>query len=533
MRAFLWLVPACIACGGPPQSSDASQDVTGAQVFFAETTNAALGTQPCGPGQKQGCYSNYVAVADLDGDGVLDLVFANGGDHFVPGDAVKTALYYGDGKGAFVDGTERLQHLAPSHVRQVAIGDVDGDGRLDLYLPGGYGIDADQLFIQKDDHTFSEEASARLGGRRSRAGGAHLGDVDDDGDLDLVVIDWGDQPNDNDPQNRPLSPVSFDILSNDGKGTFTAFAHLDAPDGSAATDVEFFDFDGDFDLDILLDNRNGQARLYLNDGKGGFRDTTRESGIVPKTNAISFNAEACDIDADGDLDLLFDGAANDTKGQDTQILVNDGKAHFADESAQRLGKEGGDDDNQVKCVDVDADGDFDLIVASLSHDSEKLFLNDGTGHFQNGSAHMPHLTDPTLGVDVGDFDGDGAVDYVTAQGENPKQPWLNRVFKNTTGTKDKRPPVFRAVQHPATGADGSLVLHAAITDAYTSHAGHDLREVIAHASGADGEGHDVRAVLVGGDMYRVVLPAATKTVTLSATDRAGNSATAPMIKVSE
>src|SRR5215471_15464350 len=101
MQRSFWLIPVVIACGSPPQPSDASQDVSGAASFFTETTGTALGAQPCGPGQTEGCYSNYVAVADLDNDGALDIVFANGGDHFVAGEAVKSVVYFGDGAGAF------------------------------------------------------------------------------------------------------------------------------------------------------------------------------------------------------------------------------------------------------------------------------------------------------------------------------------------------------------------------------------------------------------------------------------------------
>ena len=57
--------------------------------------------------------------------------------------------------------------------------------------------------------------------------------------------------------------------------------------------------------------------------------------------------------------------------------------------------------------------------------------------------------------------------------------------------------------------------------------------VLKRATGADGTYNDVRASRMGGDMYRVVLPVGTKTVTLSATDRAGNTSIAPMIKVAE
>jgi hypothetical protein len=502
--------------------------------MFREVTKTALGTQPCGPGKTEGCYTNYVVVADLDADGALDLVFANGGDHFVPGDAVKSAIYFGDGKGGFRDGSSQLQGLAASHVRQAAVGDVDGDGRLDIYMPGGYGLDADQLFIQRSDHTFVDEARARLDGRRSHAGGTHLGDIDRDGDLDLLVIDWGAQPNPDD-EKHPATPVAIDVLENDGSGKFSHVARLDAPGGTSATDVQLVDINGDFELDIVHDNRNGQARVFINDGAGHFVDTTDESGIPPKEQAISFNAEACDLDADGDLDLMFDGAESGTPDHDTQVLVNDGKGHFTDETTKRIAKEPVSDDNQVKCADVDGDGRLDLLVASLSNPSEKLFLNNGKGGFTDASARMPRITDPTLGIDVGDFDSDGALDVVTAQGEDRNFPWLNRIYLSTSGVKDTRPPVFRALEQPKPSAGKPFVLRAAIYDAYTSQTGQALRDVRAHLSGAGGA-RDVPMRFVGGDLFQLALPAIASggqlTVTLDATDRAGNKATSKAITVS-
>ncbi len=66
---------------------------------------------------------------------------------------------------------------------------------MDIYQPGGYRADADKLFVQTSPGTFADEAAERLPPFTwSDAGAAHLGDLDNDGDLDRVVADWGAAP---------------------------------------------------------------------------------------------------------------------------------------------------------------------------------------------------------------------------------------------------------------------------------------------------------------------------------------------------
>ncbi len=534
-RASLATLLLLAACAGPQSdaiddSASAATEVPGA---FVETTAQAFPPQPCGPGIRTGCSSNDVVVCDLNSDGNLDVVFGNGGGHFVPGPAEPSVVYFGDGKGSFTEGARAFADpIVPSRVRQVVIGDLDGDGLLDLYLPGGFGLDDDQLFMSGKTG-FKNEASSRLppGSRRSRAGGAHAGDIDNDGDLDLVVIDWGAQPN---PDAPGVSPVTVKILINDGKGVFTLGRTLDVPGGSSATDIDLQDFDGDFDLDIVVTNRNGQSRLYLNQG-GTFADVTASKAFPPKRGAFSFNGEACDLDGDGNLDLMFDGATSHIAGHDTQILMNDGTGKFLDETEKRILSEETTDDNQVKCVDVDNDGDFDLIVASLSNRSEKLFLNNGKGFFVEAKNKIPAILDPTLGIDGGDFDGDGRVDFVTAQGENPAFPFLNRVYKNSLVVpKDLRAPVFRRVETPRAASGKPIVLRMAVSDAHTSETGQHVKAVgISVAIGSSTT--PVAARFIGGDMFRAVIPpqpaGTVITATPNAVDRQGNKGVSAPVRI--
>jgi hypothetical protein len=502
-----------------------------AAPYFSDATAASLLTQPCDPGDTTGCYTSFAVVADLDGDGAPEVLFANGGGYYEPADAQPFAAYRNDGKGALTDVSMASFGAPSSRLRQVAVGDVDGDGDLDVYLPGGYGVDADRLFIQTSPMHFTDLAATLLpAGLKSRAGAAHLGDVDDDGDLDLVVTDWGKSPLE--------SRGDAHLYLNDGKGRFSEAPKGSLPPalmsqlGNTPIDVDLQDVNGDMHLDILVDHRNGQSRLFLNDGKGHFSDET--AMFPPKQGPYVYNTEACDIDGDGDLDLLLDNAAGNLgEGHRTQILVNDGKGHFTDESMDRVSGEPNTDDNAVKCADIDNDGDFDLIVASLANPAEKLLVNDGTGHFTAVTGAFPDENDPTLGLDVADFDGDGVLDVVTGQGEG--SPWLNRVYRGGgLSQADTRPPVLRQVLVPDSVFAGQLtVVKLAVSDAHTSEVGQQVASVSVSYEAGDVKGESP-ARFVGGDLFRAEIPALPEgsqvTLTPHAVDHLGHSTTGQPIQ---
>jgi hypothetical protein len=517
------------ACTSAKSDRASSEENEG--TIFTETTSVGMPTPACGTGDEQGCYTNYGVVADLDGDGNLDLVMANGGDHFVASNPEPQVVLFGDGTGKFTDGAAAFPGAQASIVRQIAIADFDGDGRLDVFAPAGYGTTDDQLWLQTAPRVF-ENQPQHVGGGKSHAGAVHAGDIDGDGDIDLVIADWGDHPNPDD-EKVPATPVTIRILENDGHGNFKPGAVLEAPNGSSATDIDLHDVNGDFALDIVLTNRNGQSRLYLNDGKGVFTDVTETLAFPKKRGPFTFNAELCDVDGDGDLDLLFDGGSADVDGHDTQLLINDGTGRFTDESERIVGDVPS-DDNQVKCVDFDNDGHFDLIVASLSNPTEKLFKNDGTGHFEAVPNAFPALTDPTLAIDVGDFDGDGRIDLFTGQGEVHGASWIDRIFKNTSPVVDRNAPVFRKVERPKPVASAPTIVRFAVSDAHTSETGQHLKAATLDVT-INGSPMTVPAKFIGGDIFRAVVPAQPAGTRLElrphAIDRAGNSASAETFPV--
>jgi len=349
------------------------------------------------------------------------------------------------------------------------------------------------------------------------------------------------------------------LYSNDGRGRFTLTeTQKDAPSagdhfpkaiaatsatpyyGSRPTDLDFADVDGDFDLDILLNHREGQSRIFLNDGHGFFSDGTafpsspeaeRSANYPPKQGPFSNNQEACDLDHDGDLDLIVDNAGKAPPGTAagmnvTQLLLNDGHGRFVDETASRIAGEPAAQDGAAKCADVNGDGHFDIVIGSRTHTSEKVLLNDGQGFFTHAADALPKFTDITLALDLGDLNGDGKLDLVTGQGEgtittaNAATLRNNRVYYGLAA--DVTPPTFRAVEAPLGDVGKAIVFHVALSDSATNQAGQMATLSVPYT--IKGQTKQAKVSFIGGDLFRVTIPAqADGTVvnyTLTAIDRA-------------
>jgi hypothetical protein len=328
--------------------------------------------------------------------------------------------------------------------RVIKAADVDGDGDLDIFTGGAYQTQA-KLFINNNGTWI--DASAQLPQQLTSIGDAEFGDVDGDGDLDLVMIDWG--------AGNALSNAGgpLRIYLNDGTGHFTAAA-APAQLIKMSWDMTLVDVDNDWDLDIVVSSKGSpQSYLFTNDGHGAF---TLQPNALPKfTN--NYALEPMDVDGDGYIDLA---TINDGPGSTSHLFINQRDGTYADETATRLTGTAnpGADDNAVVFLDVDNDGDADMLYASLSG-PERLVLNDGSGHFTlaAGSA-TPDDTPGSLGIAVGDLNGDGRLDVVQSQGE---VDFPEKVELATSAVAvDTQPPVIRVEQVIA----GATRIHARIHD---------------------------------------------------------------------
>jgi enediyne biosynthesis protein E4 len=293
-----------------------------------------------------------VAFFDYDGDGKLDLYFANA--TLLPVGSAKNGpnrLYKNKGDGTFTDVTGSSGLGFEGFCHGIIVGDLDNDGDQDVFLCN-YG--PNRLYKNNGDGTFTDVSqSAGVDRDGWSSGGATL-DYDNDGDLDLYVANYGTYkfPDDSrefcgDLENhirfycspRSIKPTKHFFYRNNGDGTFTdvcddflvdvAGKKIPARNDGRGFSVITADLDDDGKIDIFVANDMCPSFLFLNKGKGTFEDATETSGIAfdDKGSAQSgMGADAEDVDGDGDLDVIVSNFAFEYN----TLHLNLGKGAFAD-----------------------------------------------------------------------------------------------------------------------------------------------------------------------------------------------------------
>lgn len=452
-------------------------------------------------------FTNGVDAADLDGDGDLDLIFANGGNFSSAGPPQALRIFINDGSGVFADESgDRVAGISGA-IRGVAIGDIEGDGDLDLLLAEDFNRQP-RLLVNDGTGVFSDDSAKRIPTMTLSATRAQFGDLDGDGDLDVYINNGG--------TNNRFGCGQNHIWINDGSGVFTDETVGRHPLGTVCQpmDVIFGDLDGDFDLDVRTGNRgSGNSTTYRNDD-GVLVEV--ENSAPNDSNCYSYDLG--DMDGDGDLDMI---GANGGPSNRENLLNNVGDLSFIDVS-QRLQPNTTGDDNDSKFIDVDSDGDLDLIVAALFQGREKIYINNGAGAFTLDNNRITGISDATLDLALGDFDGDGDYDLVTGQGESGS--FRNRYYENT-GPADARPPALQTETVCSRPVD-EVVIRASVRDAITSDRGCIPQSVVLVWTVDDGDETITPMSWIGHDLWRVVVPAPAVGAELAyrvrATDQVGN-----------
>jgi enediyne biosynthesis protein E4 len=268
----------------------------------------------------------------------------------------------------------------------LAIGDVNNDGREDVYFGAGTG-EQKKLYLQIADGKFKEGNSTPLNIEKSaEVVAAQFFDADNDKDLDLLMVTGGND-------NFPHDPSLVDYLYlNDGKGNFTKdIAFPQILEAGASMAISDFDLDGD--LDIFIGGRLVPAQygfkpkhhFYLNEGKGKFKIMEK---LIENSEALSMVTDAtwADLNNDKYPELIV---TQDWGG----ILVfenRQGKSLVSTEIDNTKGWW-----NRIKAADLDGDGDMDFIVGNMGRNN-RIFADD-----KNPSQLVS-----------GDFDRNGRVDQI-------------------------------------------------------------------------------------------------------------------------
>ncbi len=468
-------------------------------------------------------WTNKVEIADLDGDGRPDLLFANGGNYSAPGDPEMNRAFFNGGAGArFEERTSDVFGSDPDLTRVIKVRDLNGDGVVDVFVGNTYQT-ASRLFMGTGGGRFVERSATHLPRMVLSLGDAEMGDVDGDGDLDLVLADWG-------PGNNMVNAGGRTRLwLNDGSGHFTDATAERMPETLVrfSWDLELVDVDNDYDLDVIIScKRCGGSKLFRNDGTGTFEDDRR--GLPQYTNNYEF--EAMDLDGDGFLDLVTinDGEIVGERGSSRRehVFRNDGEGRYRDatDSWWPDSENIGEDDNVVVFLDYDSDGDADFIIGSLSG-PDRLLINDGAGGLRTANdVFVGEDTPGTLGMAIADLDGDGRIDVVQAQGEHATAVQERIFFGRGLGPDTAAPVVTMAT---AVSREDGLLVRARVHDRKSPTLAFEWRSVDVVWSGGSAPGSAPMS-WYGEYLWRATVPGDADGIEICAVDAAGNETCEPV-----
>ncbi|HYE80395.1 MAG TPA: FG-GAP-like repeat-containing protein, partial [bacterium] len=339
-----------------------------------------------------------LATGDVDGDGDLDLLVSRRGRQQV-------TVCLNAGGGAFSVADSVPVGLGP---QGLAVGDIDGDGDLDFVTANEGDKTVSVRFNDGAAHFTSPATNPDLSIPK-RPFDVVLADMDGDGDLDLLSANYSSGSGTPIPGGTSASSLS--VCRNDGSGTFGTPADVLVAAQPSTMAVGDLDNDGDLDV-ITVGYRSERVSVRFNNGLGAF-PFRRDIAVAGKPQGVAVG----DVDNDGDVDIV-------TPLPDSRTLVvcyNDGTGRFPNSSSVPAGV-----GTSVALGDLNGDGYLDAVSCDYGGVTIPIYTNDQTGHFVADT--LLWVGPSSFCVTMADVDGDGDLDVLTSSlaGGGGISTWFNQ-----------------------------------------------------------------------------------------------------------
>ena len=377
--------------------------------------------------------SSKVDAADLNGDGLIDLVFANGGgvdkgddSSFFPQQA-----FINDGT-VMNDVSVSIFGATPLTGRAVKLRDIDYDGDNDILL-GTTWVTQSQLYLNDGGGSFSNVTDMNLPPVLASVGDLEVGDVDYDGDLDIALANWGTGEGSVAQTSGGITLLWTQMgapgFGEAGTGMFedVTLGQMPSLPVRWSWDLDFVDVDNDYDLDVLVSAYAGdKASLFLftNDGKGFFTDAT--AGNIPQ-GRYALDVEPIDLNDDGFVDLL---TLHDGLSGRNRLLINDKTGKFVDSTDVLWPKlaNPASFDYMAAFYDHDSNSKPDMVIGALQTAQIKYpdrLVYEKAGKYESNTTAFTELKPSagTYAIVLADLTGPGGMpdsrlDVAMAQNEN-------------------------------------------------------------------------------------------------------------------
>ena len=352
---------------------------------FAEALDFTTGSAP---------YS--VAIGDLDGDGKSDLAVAN-----ISSNTVSVLRNTSTGTGT-VSYAAKMDFVTNGSPISVAVGDLDGDGKLDLAVANAGNA---TLSIFRNTSTGAGMVSYDAKVDYTTGSSPYsvvIGDLDGDGKSDLAVA------------NRGSSTLSTFRNTSTGSGTMSFAAKLDYTTGSTPSSIAMGDFDADGKPDLVVANSNDNTVSVLRNASAGagnvFFDTKIDFITEDSPNAVAVG----DLDGDGRIDLAVGNSGNDDDARSVSVLRNTSTGVGNISYDTKIDFTSGVNLRSVAIGDLDGDNKLDIVATGTGSGRLSIHRNTSIGDGNIAYAPKYELSFPftPTSTAIGDLDGDGRADLL-------------------------------------------------------------------------------------------------------------------------